>query len=165
MPGFKINNTGGETSNEVETRRKHRWKFTAISDSTVSAPVMILLMSASRPHATIEEAEMHHQQEKVWFAGKYSWEPITLVFYDAIKAGKGGGEDVSEAMYKWFENVITVKDADVAEPGSYKKTATLEMLSGTGTTANETWKMFGAWPQDINWSDLDYTNTEIQKSK
>ena len=160
MPGFKIGTGSGETPNVVETRRKHRWKFTAISGTLLEQKLCILLMSASRPHVTIEEAEMHHNQEKVFFAGKHTWEPITLVWYDTT--GDGGGGDVTSGVWDWLNACVVIPSASVETPNTYKKDSELQSLDGMGG-ALETWNLYGCWPQDVNWSDLDYSNNEIQK--
>lgn len=160
MPGFAIGGRGGINSpaNTTETRRRHRWVFETLGTLAAGRQVLILLKSAGRPHSTIEEVEMHHDQEKVWFAGKHSWEPITLTWYDAEQA-----PDVSSAIWDWLNTVIDIPGATTATPSSYKGgNATLSMLSANGAV-NESWTMFGVWPQDVNWQDLDYTNTEIQE--
>lgn len=158
MPGFQIGGSTGQPANTVETRRKHRWVFRSIGGNEVSPDILLLLQSCSRPHASFEEAELHHLEEKAYFAGKYSWEAITMTFYDAHPT-----PDVSKGIWDWFNKVITVKTAAVAPPSEYKKDAKLEMVDGTGTNPIEKWTMIGCWPQDVNWSDLDYTSTEIQK--
>lgn len=155
MPGFIINGTGGPGPNHmVETRRKHRWVLETLEP--LGSPVLLLLKEANRPHVTIEEAEMHHNQEKAWFAGKHSWESIKLVFYDGELP-----EDCSNEIWGWLNGVIDIPGVTVAKPRDYKKECLLKMLDGAGG-ASESWKMFGCWCQDINWMNLDYTSTDIQ---
>lgn len=162
MPGFQIGQGGAnQPSNVVETRRKHRWIFETIdrgAAGTFDRRSLVLLQSASRPHVTFEEPELHHNQEKAWFAGKHSWEPITLVWYDGEQS-----PDVSSEIYDWVDQGVltSIGDANVNIPSQYKKNATLQMLDGAGNPS-ETWTILGCWPQDVNWGDLDYTNTEIQ---
>ena len=161
MPGFQIGGQGGnQPNNVVETRRKHRWIFETLAQGAFPGgrESLLLLQSASRPHATFEEPEMHHNQEKVYFAGKHSWEPITLVWYDGEQ-----NPDVAKEVYDWLDTGVleSVGSANVNAPNAYKKDSSLQMLDGAGSPT-ETWQIFGCWPQDINWGDLDYTNTEIQ---
>jgi len=158
MPGFQIGQGGqGDAPNStIESRRKHRWVFDTLGDNGPTN-TRVYLQNAQRPHVVAEEVVMHHNQEQVYFAGKHRWEPITLVFYDV----SGGGDDASEEVWDWFNSVVEVPQANVAVPSEYKKTARLQMLKGDGDP-NETWKLFNSWPIDVNWNDLDYTNTEIQ---
>ena len=158
MPGFNIGGTGGLNggpANTTETRRKHRWVFESMEP--FDSPSLLLLKEATRPHPIFEEPEMHHNQEKAYFAGKYAWEPIKLVWYDAEQA-----PDISGEIYGWLNIVIDVPAATVDLPSAYKKQANLQMIAGDGTPT-ETWQLFGCWPQDVNWNTLDYADTEIQQ--
>lgn len=159
MPGFVINGTGGPGPNHmVETRRKHRWVFETLGTGagTLGSPMLLLLREATRPHPTVEEPVMHHNQEQAYFAGKHSWESSKLVWYDGEQS-----PDVSGEIWNWLNGVINISAVTVGVPGSYKKEATLQMLRGDGSPS-ETWRLFGCWPQEINWNTLDYTDTEIQ---
>jgi len=155
MPGFIVDDAGAGVSNVVETRRKHRWMFRVLEQMQ---KMLIYLQKASRPSFTFEEAVMHHDQEQAYFAGKQSWEPIEMTWYDTESP------DGSLAMYKWVLGgglgVSDGKAVCVSVPRNYKKTAELAMTNGCGETT-EIWKLYGSWPQKVNWEDLDYTNTEI----
>lgn len=160
MPGFLAPNSsphGGQTapSAKAETKRKHRWVFSVFWDNDLK-PAAVYLQSAQRPHAVVEEAVMHHDEEQVYFAGKYHWEPISLVFYDVQKP-----IDSSDLIWNWFNKVIDVTNVQVEEPANYKKNCELLMTDGDGNQ-QENWALYNCWPIDINWNDLDYTNTEIQ---
>ncbi|GAF79002.1 unnamed protein product, partial [marine sediment metagenome] len=78
---------------------------------------------------TFEEPEMHHNQEKAYFAGKHAWEPITLVWYDGEQS-----PDISDEIYKWIDKgvLLGVGTANVNAPNKYKKEAKLQMLDGAG---------------------------------
>lgn len=160
MPGFIIGGTGGPGPNHmIETRRKHRWVFETLgkaANGDFSSPTLLILKEASRPHPTVEEPEMHHNQEKAYFAGKHSWEATKLVWYDGEQ-----DPDVSNELWQWLNGVIDITAVTVQVPSAYKKEGKLQMLRGDGS-ASETWQMFGCWPQDINWNSLDYADTEIQ---
>jgi len=159
MPGFTIGGVGDGPSNLTETRRKHRWTFETIGTAggTLASNVLLILREASRPQFSFEEPEMHHNQEKAYFAGKHGWEPISLVWYDGEQ-----NPDVSKAMWDWLNGVVGVHTGNipVSAPNKYKKNAKLQMLNGTGATS-ESWELFGVWPKDVNWKELDYTDTEI----
>lgn len=170
MPGFVIDGGGDanrinrlNASATVESRRKHRWYFSILAGGAgVNGPEQsrVYLQSAQRPHSVTEEAVMHHDEEQAYFAGKYHWEPISLVFYDVTSAG-GGNADASSEIYRWLNNCVNIYNAAVSFPSAYKKDSLLVMTLGNGTNS-ELWYMYHCWPIDINWNDLDYTNTEIQ---
>lgn len=162
MPGFNIGGGGGgnEPSNVTETRRKHRWLFEVVGP--IQREALLFLKSASRPNFKYEEPVMHHDQEQAYFAGKQSWDPITLTWYDAEQ-----NPNVSEQVHKWIQTVTTSGLAaqggqvQVATPREYKKEAKLTSTDGKGTDS-ERWTLKGVWPQQVDFQDLDYTNTEIQ---
>lgn len=157
MPGFIIGGSGEPANSKVESRRKHRWRFTTIAGGDLASNVAVYLFSAQRPHLTVDPAEMHHDQEVATFAGKHHWEPINLVFYDI----SGDGVDTSKEMWAWIQNTIDIPGVTVSAPNDYKKDSKLELTDGQGN-ANETWDIYNCWPIDTNWNDLDYSASDIQ---
>jgi len=162
MPGFNIDGaTADGPPNTTETRRKHRWLFSingvqAAGDNKAT----LFLQKANRPSVKYEEVQMHHDQERAYFAGRTEWEPITLEFYDAEQK-----PDVSKWVWDWCcgsQGVSNIAAVTVALPNTqgYKKSGELEMRDGQGTTT-ETWSLKGAWPIESNWNDLDYSSSDI----
>ena len=161
MPGFSIKGENANISkkHKAEFRRKHRWRVADLENGPVSPADFLQLKTASRPNFTLAEVEVHHDQEVAYFAGKQTWEPITLTFYDAVAGG--GASDIAGKMYEWVTTVADIPNANVGLPSSYKKKLLLQSTGNTGTP-DETWELLGAWPAKTNWGDLDYSNTEIQ---
>ena len=128
MPGFKIGGQGEGPSSTTETRRKHRWVWTSLAGSSVSREILLLLKSAQRPKVILEEPVLHHNQEQVYFAGKQSWDPIELTFYDAEQS-----PDSSEGIWDWYNKIVEVPSANVLAPDKYKLDSSLEMKGGDGS--------------------------------
>jgi len=168
MPGFVI---GGEGANEkfggpqgnLEIRRTHRWVFESMQPFN-NNDVMLVLKSASRPSVAFDEVEMDHNQEKVYLAGRHTWEPITLTWYDVEQQ-----PNVSEEVYKWlnrrqnggggpFNELETMR---ISKPSDFKKDAVLKMINGSGAST-ESWKLYQCWPQSVNWNSLDYSSSDLQ---
>ena len=162
MAGFNICGTGGGFGStfpkaNMETRRKYRWVFEDLSTPggfKFAPNELLILQSAQRPNFKFEEPELHHQQEVAYFAGKQSWEPITMTWYDAENP------DVSQALERWFNSVVDWTTANVNPPEEYKGTALLAMVNGFGKRTEE-WTLCNCWPKSGNWGDLNYTDTEI----
>ena len=156
MPGFNLGAPNqNAVSNTIETRRKHRWLFTTLGP--LGRTALLVLKTAARPKTTVQVAEMHHDEEQAKFAGKYTWEDINLVWYDGEQ-----DPNISKVIYDWFNTVVNVPTANVGTPSTYKADAGLTMTNGAGV-ANESWSLFGAWPKEVDWGDLDYSNNEIQE--
>lgn len=168
MPGFNIEQ-GGTTNtqkwNKAEFRRKHRWRVAEGGPQELRPESWLYLQKCSRPSFKYLEAQVHHDQEVAYFAGKQEWETITFTFYDVQDGGSSVG-DVSNSLYQWIaagrnNDVGMHMNATVNKPDQYKKKLVLQMTDGKGEV-DEEWELRGAWPVSVNWMDLDYTNTEIQ---
>lgn len=163
MPGFNINNQGGQfgansPSNIMETRRNYRWYFESIgrgAGAGWTAKELLVLQKAKRPTFKYSELDMHHQQEKVYYAGKQEWEACTLTWYDVEQ-----DPNISQGLYIWLETVCRLDTIGVNHPKNYKRSASLRMVDGTGAT-NEEWMMYGTWPTNFNWQELDYSQDAI----
>lgn len=162
MPGFNVAPLGGGysgsgPSNTLEIRRKHRWVFQTLGRGAGawSPAELLLLQSVSRPSFKMEEMEMHHNQEKVYLAGKQEWEPVTMKWYDSEQS-----PDISRGVYHWLETVVNLNSLSVAHPRFYKREAVLEMIDGTGQ-ASERWAMYGTWPSSVKWNELSYSESEL----
>ena len=161
MPGFRITQNEAQDHSKrhkQEFRRKHRWRFTTIEGNALDTQDWLQLEKAQRPKFTLEEAVVHHDQEEAYFAGKQKWDPITLTFYDAF----GEGRDITNTIYEWVGSIVDLEAINVEVPSEYKKNVTLQMTDGSGQLIEE-WTLYGAWPKDTNWMELDYTTSEIQR--
>ena len=159
MPGFRIggNQGCGDDSqppfNTVEPKRKHRWVFRNIG--TLDYSFLVFLLKCNRPKFTFEKAEMHHNQEVAYFAGRQKWDTLKMTFYDVEQP------DSSQGLWNWLQTVVNIKTACVADPSVYKlNDSNLEVIDGMGQPV-EQWSLYGAWPADINWQELDYGSNDI----
>jgi len=159
MPGFMVNGQGRGPRATAEVRRTHRWIFQTLGKD-LEKNVRLVLKSASRPSISFEEPSMHHIQEQVYFAGKHTFEPLDLSWYDVEQ-----DPDVSKAMFEWLEKCLTLTGGNamnIEPPDRYKAgESKLQMIDGKGS-ATETWAIYNGWPQSINWGALDYTSSDLQ---
>lgn len=160
MPGFNV--TGNHANQKLytaEPRRRHRWLVTFLGP-VFQPGDLVYLQKASRPNFKYESPEMHHDQEVSYFAGKQSWETMSWTFYDMEQP-----VDVSQRLYQWVTTITTnfqtpAAITSVTTPGEYKTNAKLQMQDGRGNPS-EQWTLYGAWPMETNWNDLDYGDSEI----
>jgi len=158
MPGFNIGGSGGEQiisgPNSVsEPRRTYRWIFETLDGMNQNA--LVYLKTCSRPNVTLEPIEMHHNQERAWFAGRTNWEAISMNWYDIEQ-----DLDTSQSIYDWLEVTTQIPDANVSLPSTYKKKGKLQMTDHEGS-AKETWELHNCWPTNVNWNELDYSTNDI----
>lgn len=136
-------------------KRKFRWllKIDGISASDSGGVQSLPPEKSARPSLTFKEIEVQHLNETVYFPGKPEWKPISLVLYDM----KLNRNPVFDWLKKKYDPCEGTWSADYA--GQFKKTARLEMYDGCGNV-QETWVFENAWPNAIEWGDLDMSNSE-----
>ena len=148
-------------------KRKYRWtmEFTCPSSAIVGEH---LVKVSSRPNISIEETEINYLHGKMWIPGKATWETISVTFYDIIDntAEKNG----TIGLYTWLATVYNFTDNKGLHQSSYKGNeetgskgyagkAKLTMYDGCGKGL-ELWTLSHAWPQAINFGELDYSSSE-----
>jgi phage tail-like protein len=122
-----------------------------------SSSVSVLPPSrTSRPQISLKEEGIQHVNEIIYFPMKPEFKAIPLTLYE-VKTN-GGDHPVME----WLKKVYDPKQGTwkPAIGNDFKKKATLEMFDGCGKVI-ETWIYENAWPQDINWGELDMGATEL----
>ena len=150
---------------DIIFKRKFRWGLTI--DTCANTIDEHLVKLASRPNLSIEETEINMKHAKTWIPGKASWETITVTYYDVVDQELQGLYAWLGAVYNFLTpNGILGNSADKSlnlTMGSklrdYRGIATLRLYDGCGETV-ETWKLRDAWPQSVNFGDLDYSSSE-----
>ena len=112
---------------------------------------------AARPSISFEEIEINFLNDRTWIPGKATWEPVTVTFLDS---NKGNGVQVLSWLLAVYDfNEPTSKKMSSKRTGFSGK-ATLTMYDGCGTVM-EIWTLLDAWPQAVNFNDLDYSSSNI----
>ena len=139
-------------------RRKCRWYFyiDGIADPINALPPQ----KSARPSLNVKEFQVEHLTETIYFPAKPDWKPVSLVLYDSKKSGNPVF-DWLKILYdpdkgNWGSNGIKGN----ANGSGWKKKATLDMLDSCGNIL-ETWVYENAWPNSIEWGDLDMASSEI----
>ena len=132
-------------------KNKNRWMFTidGISEDGVNA---LPPNKAARPSLSFKEIEVQHVNEIVYLPGKPDWKPINLVLYD-IKKNK-------HPVLEWIKTIYNPETGEYKLDSKFKKKAKLELFDGCGKVI-ESWVFEEAWPNNIEWGDLDMSTSEI----
>lgn len=157
--------------------------------AAVSADSLRLnLYSAARPSKNYDETTVHRMNGEVFLPGKPHFEPLTVSFYDNVVIdvaveGFGGVASTSGIMEAWNEMIYQPKRGDAfgAVPNLKGKARlhmlrpTLDMESGVTDSGIEpggefdwsqniaqSWDYVGIFPQNTNYGDLSYDNSEAQ---
>lgn len=148
-------------------KRKYRWTMDFVCPCKAKIGTHLVKVS-SRPNITIEETEINFLHGKMWIPGKATWETISVTFYDIID--KNNPANDTTGLYTWLATVYNFMDntglhqssqkggEDNASNG-YAGKATLTLYDGCGVGL-EQWVLGHAWPQAINFGELDYSSSE-----
>jgi hypothetical protein len=173
-------------SGRREPKRSNRWvlKFETVpypaalsvpagglsnGADTMAESLAIDLLSASRPHQSLNSAEIARLNEKWKFASNPTWDPITVSFYD-FDSGQGSAMQI---LWRWAQTVYDVLNGTMGYAATYKVDASLILLGpGQTSTQNaattnvqiiEAWDLFGCWPNGLTPGELSYESTDTLK--
>jgi len=113
------------------------------------------VQDVTRPNLTFANQAIDIYNSKINYAGKPSWENITIKLRDDVSGAvsKLVGEQ-NQRQFDFFEQ------SSAASAGDYKFTLRIEMLDGGNgsDTPNslETWEIYGCYLEKTNWQNLDY---------
>jgi len=184
--GWAINE-GSVIAPQLEYLRKNRWVLEILmpasfasgpdESSAESVGLRINCSTAARPSISFEETEVHRINGRVYLAGKPTYEPMSVTFYDSIPIGGVNIATPSRTLESWRRQIYAPEKGDAfGSVVAYKAVARLMMLSPSQQIPNDgsidnleypessfqDWLIYGLFPQTINYSDLDYSASDVQ---
>ena len=110
------------------------------------------VQNVTRPKLTHEEVIIDSYNSKIYVAGKHVWDPVTIIIRDDItnKVTKRIGEQLQKQTNHYDQTAY-------AAGGDYKFNCYIEILDGKDADATESWKIEGAFIQNVDYSDTDYS--------
>lgn len=149
---------------DVIFKRKFRWGLKITPNCSNRSIDEVFVKIAARPNISFEETEINMKNGKMYIPGKGTWEAITVTFYDVV--GRSVGDGIS-GIYGWlasvysfhYRNALAERLCMGSALQDYSANLILNMYSGCGDVL-ETWQISDAWPQAVNWGDLDFSSSE-----
>jgi hypothetical protein len=139
-------------------KRKNRWLL-IINEVSAEGINTLPPFKSARPSLSFKEIEAQHATEIIYFPGKPEWKPISLSLYDLKKP--------THPVFEWLKKLYDPQQGTYSYSctadgvGGFKKSeATLEVYDGCGNVI-ETWIFENAWPQSIEFGDLDMSQSEV----
>jgi len=158
--GFDLGLSGGNTC----FKRKFRWmlKLDGISGEGVNA---LPPLRSARPSLSFKEMEVQHLNETIFYPSKPEWKPFPLSLYDLKKAEKKVKDkteivDIKNPVVAWIKSIYDASSGDWKPSSGFKRNCTLEMYDGCGNVI-ETWTFENAWPQNIEFGELDMSSSDV----
>lgn len=155
--------SSASSSNQGLLMPKLQYRFrVTLENFGVSSPsteITKQVIDVTRPNLTFENMELHVYNSKINYAGKHTWEAITLNVRDDVTGGvqKLVGEQIQK-QFDFFEQSSAASGAD------YKFVSRIEILDG-GNGANdvsvlETFELYGCYVENVNYQQLAYNSSE-----
>lgn len=137
-------------------KRPFRWLF-FVKDVSASGVDALPPQKAARPVLAFKETQVEHLTETLYYPAKPDYKPIQITLYD-LNASRGG-----HPVMRWIKTCFDAQEESrwqlPAQEG-FIRDARLEMYDGCGNTL-ESWVYENAWPQQIDFGDLDMGNSGI----
>jgi hypothetical protein len=114
----------------------------------------------TRPKVSFEEMEIPIYNSKIYLAGKYTWEAITLNVRDDASG------NVTRLVGQQIQKQFDFMEQSSARSGQdYKFTTRIEILDGGNGTLNaanvlETYECYGCFLQNTDYGDNNYGTNE-----
>lgn len=142
-------------------QRKFRWILQIDDISGVSTGTEITVLppiKSARPSLSFKEMEVIGLNENIFYPVRPEWKPIPLTLIDLVKN--------KNPIFDWISIIYDASANSTFNPvlngpkGNFKKQANLFMLDGCGNTV-EQWVYDNAYPQNIEWGELDMGESAI----
>lgn len=134
-------------ANQFEPKRKFRWIL------QIDGLDAFVLKTGARPQMTFEETVIDWINTKRYLSGKGAWNPLSITMHDPV------APSAAQKIMDWLRLNYEAQTGRMGYATMYKKNISLKVLDPQGTVV-ELWDIIGAWPQDINWGDLDMASSD-----
>jgi hypothetical protein len=169
MPITSLNNFGVPTDagNQVllMPKLKYRFRVTLLGFGVSAATELTKqVVDVSRPKVGFEEMQLDVYNSKVFLAGKYTFETLTLNLRD--DASGFVQKLVGQQVQKQFD---FVEQASARSGIDYKFTTKIEVLDGgngtseAGVSILETAMMYGCFLTNVDYGDANYATNEAMQ--
>ena len=140
--------TGQMLANTYEPKRKFRWVL------QVDGIDAFVCKTASRPQQTFEETVVDFINTNRYLAGKMAYATMSISLNDPI------APSAAQKVMEWVRDCYEVLTGRMGYATMYKRDFALKLLDPQGAVV-EHWDIRGAWLQDSNFGDLDYSSSDI----
>lgn len=154
---------GTDTANQGLLMPKLKYRFRVILlgfGVEASTELTRQVVDVTRPKVSFEEMELPIYNSKIYLAGKYTWETISLNLRD--DASGNVTKLVGQQVQKQFD---FMEQAGARSGIDYKFTTRIEVLDGGNgaQTPNvlETFELYGCFVQNADYGDMNYGTNEV----
>ena len=146
---------------KMQPLKQNNWvfQFSAIpGNNNQQEALAFVAKTCNAPQITYGDLAVKRMNETYNFAGNVQWNTINCQFYDFIRNGAEGQQELSagDILYNWSCMIYNPLTGQMGYKTQYATSATLAQLDPAGNIIRA-WNMFGIFPKNINFgSGLDY---------
>lgn len=141
----------------IQPKAKLRFRVRVINFGPVAGGIELSqqVSTVGRPQPTQAMHEVHAYNSVAYYAGKHSWNPISLVCRDDVtnSVSKLVGHQIQKQM-----NHMT--QVSPLAGSNYKFQMYIETLDGGDDTVLETWCLEGCWLESAEYDSFDYSTAD-----
>ena len=142
-------------------KMKYRFRvfFENFGVSTPRTELTKQVIDFTRPSVSFEDVPIEIYNSRLYLAGKYTWEEVTVNLRD--DASGQISRLIGEQVQKQFD---FMEQASAASGIDYKFLTKFEVLDGGNGAAEpnvlETWELYGCYVRQVNYNDASYGTSE-----
>ena len=156
--------SNASASNQGLLMPKLQYRFRVFLEGFgVSTPTTELtkqVQDVTRPNLSFENMTLDVYNSKVYYAGKHTWEAITLTLRDDVS--NNVQKLVGEQLQKQFD---FFEQSSAASGTDYKFVTRIEITDGgngaNAVTVLETFELYGCYLEGTNYNTLNYATSEV----
>jgi len=141
-------------------KMKYRFRvfFENFGVSTPRTELTKQVIDFTRPSVSFEDVPIEIYNSRLYLAGKYTWEEVTVNLRD--DASGQISRLIGEQVQKQFD---FMEQASAASGIDYKFLTKFEVLDGGNGAAEpnvlETWELYGCYVRQVNYNDASYAES------
>jgi phage tail-like protein len=113
-----------------------------------------MVKTGNRPQLNFEKVTIDHINVKRQLKGKGEWQDLEITLYDPIVPS------AAQAVMEWVRLSHESLTGRNGYADFYKKSVDIYMLGPVGDKV-EQWTLYGAFPTQVNFGDLDASSNEV----
>ena len=142
-----------------QLKYKYRFRVRVINFGPIAGGLELTqqVQSVSKPKLTHEAVPVHSYNSTAYYAGKHTWEEITLTVKD--DATNTVSRLVGHQMQKQLNHF---EQTAFAAGINYKFVMLIETMDGGNDNVLETWTLEGCFLSNVDFGDTDYSDSQFQ---
>lgn len=143
----------------LQPKYKYRFRVRVVNFGPIAGGIELTqqVQSVTKPTIGHESVAVHSYNSTGYYAGKHTWETVTLVVKDDItnSVSRLVGHQLQKQLNHFEQTGFT---AGV----NYKFVMLLEMMDGGNDGVLETWTLEGCFLEGVDYSELAYDDSNFQ---